>query len=298
MKLVLFFALMAIVGIVRAAPWDVRFQQENAIGNIIGGWVANNPTTGQTGFYAQDGNTGGLSWVIVGTGLTVASGVMSATAGAQVNSDWNAVSGVEQILNKPSVVSAFTNDSGYITSSALSPYLTTATAASTYATQINLTNGLATKFNSPSGSTAQYVRGDGSLATLPSVPSQVINDAPGRTLVTATNATGFQISATRNALACYEGYITTTSTIGGPSSAVVNLETADTNSTTPGDWTTKAQQAYANNITLAIVLNQQQANNWQICRMIPAGKYVRIRAGSILGTASVVLNTTQQETLQ
>ena len=49
---------------------------------------------------------------------------------AQVNSDWNATSGVARILNKPTIptvptnVSAFTNDAGYITSSALSGYAT------------------------------------------------------------------------------------------------------------------------------------------------------------------------------
>jgi uncharacterized protein (TIGR02145 family) len=34
---------------------------------------------------------------------------------AQVNSDWNATSGVEEILNKPTNVSAFNNDAGYLT---------------------------------------------------------------------------------------------------------------------------------------------------------------------------------------
>ena len=34
---------------------------------------------------------------------------------AQVNADWNATSGVEEILNKPTDVSAFNNDAGYIT---------------------------------------------------------------------------------------------------------------------------------------------------------------------------------------
>lgn len=49
---------------------------------------------------------------------------------AQVNADWNATSGVARILNKPTIptvptnVSAFTNDAGYITSSALSGYAT------------------------------------------------------------------------------------------------------------------------------------------------------------------------------
>lgn len=44
---------------------------------------------------------------------------------AQVNSDWNASSGVAQILNKPTNVSAFTNDAGYLTQhQSLSNYYT------------------------------------------------------------------------------------------------------------------------------------------------------------------------------
>ena len=125
-----------------------------------------------------------------------------------------------------------------------------------------------------------------------------INDSPGRTLVSTTASTGFQISATRTAQVCYEGSFSTTSTIGGPSSASVFLETADTNSTTPGDWTTKAQQTYSNTITLAIVLNQVQGNNWTICRFVPAGKFVRLRVGGLTGTASAAINSTQQEVLQ
>jgi hypothetical protein len=58
----------------------------------------------------------------------------------------------------PTNVSSFTNDSGYITSSALSPYLTSATAASTY-------------FPIPTGTTGQYIRGNGTLATFPTIPT-------------------------------------------------------------------------------------------------------------------------------
>ncbi len=124
-----------------------------------------------------------------------------------------------------------------------------------------------------------------------------INDAPARALVTTANATGFQVSASRVAHVCYEGSFSTTSTIGGPSSATVFLETADTNSTTPGDWTVKAQQTYSNTITLAVVLNQVQGNNWSMCRYVPAGKFVRLRAGNVTGTASATINASQQEVL-
>lgn len=51
-----------------------------------------------------------------------------------------------------------TNPAGYITSSALSGYLTSAIAATTY-------------YPIPTGTTAQYLRGDGSLATFPTIPT-------------------------------------------------------------------------------------------------------------------------------
>lgn len=51
-----------------------------------------------------------------------------------------------------------TNPSGFITASALTPYLTTALAATTY-------------YPIPTGTVLQYIRGDGTLATFPTIPS-------------------------------------------------------------------------------------------------------------------------------
>ena len=45
---------------------------------------------------------------------------------AQVNSDWSAASGIAQILNKPTNVSSFTNDSGYQTATDVSTAIQTA----------------------------------------------------------------------------------------------------------------------------------------------------------------------------
>lgn len=67
----------------------------------------------------------------------------------------------------PTAVSSFSNDSGYITSSALSPYATTSA----------LTAGLATKFDSPSGTIAQYLRGNGTVATFPTDNTAFTNGA-------------------------------------------------------------------------------------------------------------------------
>lgn len=121
--------------------------------------------------------------------------------------------------------------------------------------------------------------------------------APSRALVTSTSATGFRPSATRPALVCYEGVTQTTSTIGGPASGSVFLETADTNSTTPGDWTKIAEQTSSNTITLAVALQSVDGEAWSMSRVIPAGKYLRIRSQTNSGTVSTTINATQQETL-
>ncbi|HKR45849.1 MAG TPA: hypothetical protein VJU59_40340, partial [Paraburkholderia sp.] len=200
---------------------------------------------------------------------------------AQVNTDWNAVSGVAQMLNKPTLTS------GTVTSVTAGTGLSGGTITNT---------GTISMPNVGTAGTYSSVTTD-AQGRVTAGTSRSINDTPGRALVSSTSATGFQVSSTRTAHVCYEGAISTTSTIGGPAAATVFLETADTNSTTPGDWTTKAQQTNSNTITLAIVLNQVLSTNWSFCRYIPAGKFVRIRVGSVTGTASATINATQQETL-
>lgn len=227
----------------------------------------------------------------------------------------------------PTAISTFTNDSAYITQAGARTAISLTTTGTSGAASYNNSTGVLNIPNYAPGTgtvtsvTAGTGLSGGTFTTTGTISmpntgtagtysgvttdaqgrvtagtTMSINDAPGRSLVTTTSSTGFQISSTRIARGCYEGSFATTSTIGGPASASVFLETADTNSTTPGDWTTKAQQTYTNNITLAVVLNQQQGNNWSFCRDIPAGKYVRIRSGSITGTASTSINSTQQET--
>lgn len=209
-------------------------------------------------------------------------GIPATFAPAAHTQAWNTITSTPTTLAGYGITDAYPlsgNPSGYITQAGARSAITLTTTGTSGAATYNSTTGA---LNIPAYAT-------------PSAP--LVNDSPGRALVTTTAATGFQISATRNAQVCYEGSFSTTSTIGGPSSASVFLETADTNSTTPGDWTTKAQQTYSNTITLAVVLNQVQANNWSMCRYIPAGKFVRIRTGSITGTASVTINAAQQEVL-
>ena len=65
-----------------------------------------------------------------------------------------------------------TNPSGFITASALTPYLTITLAASTY-------------YPIPTGTVLQYIRGDGTLATFPTIPSSTIIKLTAQTLSSA-----------------------------------------------------------------------------------------------------------------
>lgn len=140
----------------------------------------------------------------LGTGIQLSGGVLSATPTAQVNADWNAVSGPAFINNKPNLFSGayadltgkpalFSGSYGDLTGVPLtfSPSPHTHAAADIVsgtlalarlpALPISQTTGLQTaldgKYPIPVGTTSQYLRGDGSLATFPSIPAaQVQSD--------------------------------------------------------------------------------------------------------------------------
>jgi hypothetical protein len=191
---------------------------------------------------------------------------------AQVNSDWNASSGVAEILNKPSIPAAqiqsdwnqannaaldfiknkptIPSTSGFVpytgatqdvnlgvngltahdltvnhpSGSGVAASITkggsgealtvvkssgsgnaaSITGGVTLISELHLTTDLAdayiasaatwnAKFNTPSGTTAQYVRGDGSLATFPSLPITFIN-TNDQTAVTGTTANTLVVS--------------------------------------------------------------------------------------------------------
>lgn len=122
---------------------------------------------------------------------------------AQVNSDWTATSGISEILNKPSLFSGSYDDltnkpvlfDGTWNSLTGKPVLFDGTWGSLTgkpttlsgygitdgATTTALASGLATKFNTPTGTTAQYIRGDGSLATFPSLTNGTVTSVTAGT---------------------------------------------------------------------------------------------------------------------
>jgi len=193
----------------------------------------------------------------------------------------------------PTLVSTFSNDAGYLTSSALSGYVTNTSLSSTlsgyptnaslattlggYVTTAALASALSGKFNTPSGTTAQYIRGDGTLATLPTTT------APSASGVTRALNTAFQISATRPARVFYPVTITTAFTLAGGQVGNLYLDIADdsgmtTNLESFGPWETGQTGALA----IGLAINQQitvTVEGW-----VPAGKYARIRTVNTTGT--------------
>jgi hypothetical protein len=98
---------------------------------------------------------------------------------AQVNSDWNATSGVAEILNKPTLtngtVTAVTATAPMASTGGATPNLSMSSSNGTtngylLSSDWLIFNG---KFNTPAGTTLQYVRGDGSLATFPTIPTSL-----------------------------------------------------------------------------------------------------------------------------
>lgn len=197
---------------------------------------------------------------------------------AQVNSDWSAASGLAQILHKPTAVSAFTNDAGYLTSSALTPYLLSATAASTYATQTALSSGLAGKFNTPVGTSSQYLDGTGAPQNF-STPTPTISH-PSRSLNTcfspsASLATSFVYSVDISA-----GILS----LGGGTGTITQYNDSACST---------GAQVIANGAVSSVALSG--TSSIPLVSAAPAGKYLKITATATGGASAAIDSVTTEK---
>lgn len=311
MKKILLTILLAIHAFAMADGRDLIINQRNAddTGNILR--VVASPVTDGLFYY----NTTTLlpGYVTLGAGLSISSGVLSASAGTpQVQTDWNASSGLGKILNRPTIatvgitgqyadltgapsipaaqvasdwsassgVSAILNKPTTLSGYGISDGVTSASLASSlsgYATTSALTTGLAGKFANPSGTTAQYVRGDGTLATLPTAA------APSQGAATRTLNSAFQISTTRNTLVSYSVQLTVTASLSGGQNGDVILEIASDSGFTTNVQTiaiTGLGQTY----TLAVALQGVQPQTGVVSGYVPASYYARLRTVNNTGT--------------
>lgn len=235
---------------------------------------------------------------------------------AQVQTDWNATTGLGALLNKPTTLAGY-GITDAVSSSSL------ATTLSGYATTSALTTGLATKFNTPTGTTSQYLRGDGSLATFPTLTSgtvtsvtagtglsggtitttgtismpntgtagtyiAVTTDAQGRVTAGRTRSftyptrslnTAFQVSTTQDADVSYTVDISVTSLLLAGTTGRVYLDYADNSAMTTNLVTVNESPNSTGGVLNVTNVGPGNVHGW-----IPAGKYVRIRTAAAAGT--------------
>lgn len=188
-----------------------------------------------------------------------------------------------------------------------------------------LESALNGKFNTPNGTTGQYVRGDGTLAAFPSIPSSytdemaqdavggilsnefVYNDAantislrqksytnnPSRSFVTTqAAANGFQVSATRDAKVSYSVTIGTSISLAGNASGYVVLEINETNATSGWQEVGRVTNGQSGALVIGLTLNQVAGGILETT--IPAGYYGRLRTVNVSGTPSYTFNSGQE----
>lgn len=168
-------------------------------------FIKNKPTIPTVSYPVTSVNTKTGAVVLTNTDVGAA-----ATSHTHVIGD---VTGLQASLDSKATTASL---SGYVTSSALT------TSLSGYATTTALTNGLSAKFNTPVGSTNQYVRGDGTLATFPAIPTVPTN------VSAFTNDSGYLTNAVLTGYRKVETFLGTSDANGN-----VTITFANTYSTPP-----------------------------------------------------------------
>lgn len=260
----------------------------NYISGINSGMV-----TGALGYNPINPN-GSANQYIAGDGTKIN---FPSIPAAQVNSDWNASSGVAQVLNKPLIPSdnsQLGNGAGYVNTTGARNAIsvtTTGTGSASYnsstgviniptplvpASTTNLPEGTNLYFTIPrartsisNGTGIGYDSSTGVITNTSPYIAPTFNNTATKTL----NGAGVQISTTKNTKVSY----TVTHTIAltllvSTGSSMAYLEISPNNST----WTTVSQGGVSRSLAVAVSLNDLLVTNLQ-CD-VPAGWYVRIRS--------------------
>lgn len=212
---------------------------------------------------------------------------------SQVNTDWNSISGVSQLLNKPTTLSGYgindaqskLNGTGFVKTTGTtvsydnSTYLTTVTAS----TGISITNNSVVTNTIPDRTVT--ITGTGLIVTsaypaFTITPVARTSNTVTRSLVASTASSGFSISATQDYNVVYSVFAQASSALAGTNTSEVYLEISANNST----WVTIAGGSV---VSVAGVLS---TNGGVTCLVgfVPAAYYARIRTaatGSNAGSA-------------
>lgn len=185
------------------------------------------------------------------------------------------------------------------------------------------------KFNAPGGGTSQYVRGDGSLASFPSLATVAItgaySDLSGKPSIPAAQVnsdwnavsglaqilnkptlntqsqssatrslnSAFQPSSTQNAVVIYSVQIATTLSLTTGQSGSCFLEVCASSSFASGVQTiTSVTNAQTGTLTLGLGLTQTYSGT--VMGFVPAGYYARLRTANNTGTPTFTYMSGQE----
>lgn len=161
---------------------DLSANRTWSVGDLLSSGSYSNPTWLTTLAWSK---ITGTPTSLAGYGITDS---VVLTTGSYADPSWITSLAYSKLTGAPTNVSAFTNDAGYITSSALSPYLTSATAASTY---VSLTGSYA----DPSWITSLDWSKITNVPALGGLSSLNTLTATTQTFAIGTSGTNFNISS-------------------------------------------------------------------------------------------------------
>lgn len=257
-------------------PYGLYVMQANETGTAFYGRYITPADPAVSYALVYDGTTAQPKAVSIGTGLTYSSGTLNTS----FDGSWAALSG------KPSTFTATSHihDTADITSGTLADARIPALAISK---TTGLQSALDGKFANPAGTTSQVVLGNGTLGTLPVIPTRSFS------YTTRSLNTCFQISASRDASVSYSVDIATSLSLTSGQQGTVYLRVYTNNVCTTGaQELMRFVNGQTGTLTVGLALTQNVTA--ALNGIVPAGMWAQLVTENNTGTPTFTARPGQE----